>query len=278
MSFSLYIKGARPTCAEVNAFCAEKYADFSWDYLPEADAWPDDEYGHAFRWGVSTRTVELGMSEDSFQVRIMSCSCPEDFELALAIVEFVANQYDAEIESEYGNTCSAAELHSEFDQDWIDEMADRGATILPRMLESGDVAGPLTIPGPRKNFVFGERVQAEVGPVDDGYADRLFDKIREVRYFDPDEIYFHANVMQIENDGERTLFSVWGPGVDYVFPDVSNLVIVDDRHIMIATEDIERLPHVNFRFLDDQQLVVDAVPEANWPEVVEAARGIGTEL
>lgn len=278
MSFSFTISPADNVsfAALDAALRAEFGSALSWEGEPP-EPWPLDHYAHAYLWGVSTRSVELGRLDEGLQIRIMSCSCSEDYELALRTVEIVARMTGGEIESEYGETCDIGTLRLAFDQGWVDQMVESGATILPRMLEGGRVQGPLTLPGPERDFVFGARVMAELGEVDDTYPERLFTKIREVRYFD-DDAYFAANVMQVTPPGgEPATIAVWGPGVKYLFPNVKYLVVSAETPLFVPAAAVWELAGAACRALDDAQVLVEAIDDQDWDDLVKRAQALSVE-
>ena len=247
-------------------------------YPPLGEGFPEDVYFHFYLRGISTRAVEVGFHEGALQVRIMTCSCREDYELAFSFVKEVAATYDAMIEPEDREPLALAQFDFEF-EGWVDEMVKSGATLLPRLIENPDFSTPLTLPGPRREFHFGERVSAELGDPDaPDFADRLFEKIRSVRYFDDDEFYYHANVMQIEykESGETTSIAVWGPGVDYVFPKVEYLSLIADDLVHIPMSAAEKLTDVTY--LDECQLIVNAIPDEEWESFLSRARAFAVSL
>ena len=280
MSFSFSIAAARPPVFERlhDALVQDLGEAVMWESTPE-EPWPEDFYCHSYLWGISTRAVEMSWLGDSFQVRIMTCSCRQDYELGLRAVELVAEWSDASIEPESGMIMTASQLRTEFGDEWVASMVDSGATVIPRMLESGTVAGPLTLPGPERDFVIGERVLAELAGPKETFADRLFAKIREVRYFDPAGDYFRANRVELTpDDGDPVTFAVWGPEVRYVLPDVKLIAVPVQPTIFIPLDVVPELAGEACRRLDERQLVLEALEGERWDALVEAARSHAVDI
>ncbi len=273
MSFSFTISPSSEVgfSSLVAALQSEFGSILTWEDEPPSP-WPIDYYTHVFLWGVSTRSVELAQVEDGFQVRIMSCSCAQDYELALRTVEIVAQATGGMIEAEFGNEVTVETLREEFGRDWVNSMVTSGASFLPRLVASESMKGPLTLPGPVRDFVFGPRVIAELAGPEETFAERLFEKIRQVRYFD-DEEYYQAKKMKVTpNDGKPVDVAIWGEGVTYLLPNVKLLVLMaDDAPIFVPAEAIWELAGDACRALDDAQVLVEAIEGDEWLAVIERA-------
>ncbi len=81
----------------------------------------------------------------------MACSCVEDHELALRIVELIAQMTGGAIEPESGESVTAETLRHRFDKEWVDEAVNSSATFLPKVVEHDTTQGPLTMSGPGRD-------------------------------------------------------------------------------------------------------------------------------
>jgi hypothetical protein len=130
VSFSLYLKGRKlPAYAELSGRlgledlrCEEEKTDIREGYL------------HLYRKHVSTRSIELALepgklpfSKGTLQVRILTGSCKEDFELALRAVEQAALLLNASIEPEDAEAISIIDFRKEYGADWVAGMIESGS-------------------------------------------------------------------------------------------------------------------------------------------------------
>ena len=274
MSYSFYINCPDPPSWS-DTIGSLEYDDVGvveGDAIPDDGPIPEETYFHLFRMGLSTRTVEVVWRDDELAVRIMTCSSPEDFELAFSIIRRTAAVCGGEITSEEGETFPADRLGEYHGEEWVEQMVASGpAAVRGIVLEEDDT---VTIPGPAGNFFLGPRTLDRLGEEDRDFGDALFDAIREVQWTDPDK-WFRAGIMGIMLEGsrEKQRLSVWGPGVDYFFPHVDRIAITQtgDDDFLIPYEAItELVPEAEYA--DEKQLLVPAIPEEEWPDFVEQAR------
>jgi hypothetical protein len=105
---------------------------------------------------------------------------------------------------------------------------------------------------------------------------RMLEAMRQVQYAGAD--HYHASAMEARSrEGTKKIrFAVWGPGVDYVFPDVEYLALTTTdeppRALFVPYERLPDLAGKNWSWLDERQTMVEAVAEDDWPELVERAR------
>ena len=273
MSFTFTIQGARPDYPALEAALSARFGSrLSCDDPPEGP-WQGNHYTHVYLWGVSTRAVEIGAGDDGVSVRIMSCSCTEDHELALAAVEHFASGGRI-VEPEYGESGPWEAIRGDWEGEWTTQSVESGATILPRMLAGGEIAGPLTLPGPVRDFVIGPWLAGQLEPVDASYAERLFERIRAVQYADLEEQYFRASVLELQVADDRTRsLVVWAPGVAYLFPYVELIVVHAEDYLFIPSEALFELAGDACTRLDERQALVEAIDEGPaWDALIERAR------
>ena len=240
MSFSFYMETAQSpdfqnTIAAVSVPLECEEAEY--DFYPQSGPFPEETFFHFYIFGVSTRAIEVGYSNGAMQVRIMTCSCREDFDVAFELVREIARSCNASIQPEdRDGSISVAEFDATYDDAWVDDMVKSGATFLPAMIREREMASPLTLPGPVRDFHIGDRLLGEIEAEGGDFADALFKRIRETRYVDPDQYFFHANQMAIQAEGSdvQKIIAAWGPGVDYIFPRVDYFAFIDTDHTFLA--------------------------------------------
>lgn len=275
MSYSFYIEapGSPSWRSLVGGLAYDDMGLVERDKIPEDDRFPQDDYFHLYRQGLSTRTVEVGWDGDDLIVRLMSCSAPEDYRLGLDVARRAGEELGNVIRSEEGHELQADELDEVFDQAWIDEMVESAPTALRKMVQ--DDGETLTIPGPTGMFFLGPKTLARLEESDDSFTDAMLEAMRNTHWVDASN-WFKASIMAMVNEetGEEKTLTVWGPGVNYAFPAVDNVAIVqapDGDDFLIPYSAVTELAPSHY-FLDERQIKVSAIEESDWPSFVEKAR------
>ncbi len=288
MSFSFYLDLPKaPPLGELlepipyDILCVEE------DEIDPDDDWPEG-YTHLYREGLSTCAVEIDREDNRFQVRIMAFCSPEDYELALTVVELLAKWGNVEtIEPEDGEPMSLKELKAQYGKEWIADQVKSLFSMLPAMVEKEKDAA-LQVPGAVRPFWIGPRLMKEL--VDAGpegtLPQRIIAAIRKVQYIDPEE-YFCATVMEVSSkknddkaddktDDKSFTVTAWGPGVRYVFPNVDYLAVIEDMegegHFLVPYEAVHEIAGDHCSWLDEKQTLVEPFDEDEWPELLARAR------
>jgi hypothetical protein len=280
MSFSFYIAAPSPPDYETildgldywDVHCEEDEGEESAREGP----WPEGSL-HFYRDNVSTRGVEVTHEGGKFQVRILTLASPEDYELALRFVESAAVLLKQQVEPEDGETLPVEQLREQYTPQWVHEMIESGARAIRFLINDGDQT--ITSWGAHRAFHVGPRLLQELdeaGPPEE-FPDRLLAKMLEVQNIDADE-YYCANPMEAKRDDSEEVaftFAVWGPGISYLMPDVQYVALIADEDVPPVFIEKENLPNVlndGWSWLDEKQLLIDAVFEEDWVTVVERAR------
>jgi hypothetical protein len=105
--------------------------------------WPDGS-----RWfyvpGRSSRGVEVRYEDGRFEIRLLSASTPEDYDLAFRILEVLGGTRP--VQSEDGETTPADQLRARFGGDWMVRDMAAGITAIRWSLSTGDavrIEGPV---------------------------------------------------------------------------------------------------------------------------------------
>lgn len=283
MSFSFYLDLPNPPpMGELlepipyDILCVEE------EEIDPEDDWPEG-YTHLFREGLSTCAVEINREETRYQVRIMAFCSPEDYELALAVVEQLALYGEvATITPEEGEPMPLGQLKKQYGKEWIAQQVKSLFGMLPAMVaREKDTA--LQVPGAVRPFWIGSRLMKELteaGPAE-SLPQRIIAAIRKVQYLDPEE-YFCASVMEVSSkEGEGTedesfTVTAWGPGVRYLFPVVDYLAIIEDMegegHFLVPYDAVHEIAGDHCSCLDEKQTLVEPFDEDEWPELLARAR------
>lgn len=241
--------------------------------LPAPGSWPEGAYVHLFRRGVSCRTVELGFDGEGLHVRIFTSSSADDVLLALALVQELALRHGVPVQDEHGDLVPADAMDAHYDG-FAEQYARWGAEIVPRMLAQGDVEGPLTLPGPGRDFVVGRRLVAAMKPREPGYVARFYERMRMVRWYDPEGWWHHAQVLLLDReDGFEVKLAALGPGVRYLMPDVHGFALHTGDAAPPLFLPADQLPQlVDVEWLDERQFLLDAIPAEDWSDFLAVAR------
>ena len=281
MSYSFYIPTDYPnTFSEL--FAAFPRLSIEGEEIPSDDRFALDYYYHVYEDFVSVRSLELGLgsseggdSKSVFSVRIMTAASIEDYKLALDITLYIAGLAGAKIQGEDSDALDLDALEAHFDNDWIERMSQSGPTALRSMLKSGDYAGPFELSGTRRPFYFGMQSLTRIDSEDEAtFVENYFELARRVQYIDDNESVFAATKMQMRNeDPEKAcIFSVWGPGVDYLFPDVDFVSVLSEDILIIPIGVLDVFTKVEF--IDDRHRTAEKVDDDKWDAVIERARAL----
>ncbi len=256
------------------------------DVLPEGDQeeptrgpWPEG-IRHYYRDGLSTRGAEVSWEDKVFAVRINTLAAPEDYDLAMHFIEQAAKLLKVPIDPEGGETIPADQLRDEYDTEWVRQTNEVGLATVGALI-AGDDHDSIQLGGVIRSVHIGPRVWGELtkaGPKGK-MLDRLVEFMRRVQYVNAEEDYFAANVMTLnrqnkgkgkgkDKDKEVTV-AAFGPGVRYLFPSVEYLVVVGqeegDPILFVPSKKLpELLKSYEWEWLDEEQTLVEPVPEAEW--------------
>jgi len=274
MSYSFYIRtDVKPAVADVLA-----RIDFPDIVAPDAHgAWPDGTL-HFYRAEISTRATEITYEDHAFQVRILAFASPEDYELALRVVEHLAVLTGSQIEPEDDIVFPAEKLRDNYDTTWVKRLTDSQTDIIGNFAKNE--GNTVTIVGPVREFHIGPRLFAELeegGPAD-RLPQRILEAIRRTQYRDLSG-YAEAAIIEVTtSDESKTIkLSVWEPDIATHFSRVEYLHLVPnnmpDNIFLVPFEALPQLAGSRFAYLDEWQCLVEAVASDEWPALLlEAER------
>lgn len=202
--------------------------------VPEGE-WPETTL-HYYRSGVSCRAVEISRGE----VRILACSCPEDYDLAFRFL------------AAFGAPAPAVDIPAQI-------RADLAALKAQSQI--------LTLDGPIREFHIGPRLWSEIGD----NPDRLFAAMRRTQYVNVSE-YYAANVIPVDAPEPFTV-AAWTEGVRTLFPAVDYIVL--ENTLFMPASVLPEVAGDRFQWLDEKQSLVEAFEGEDWKRLlkrVEAMR------
>jgi hypothetical protein len=248
----------------------------------EEGPWPAGTI-HFYRDEVSTRGVEITHDENRFQVRILTLSSPEDYELALRFVRAAALELERPIEPEDYQAVTIEEMEARYDADWIRRTNQHGAMVIRQLVQENDT-GFVTLMGAKRPIYLGPRIVQEIEEAgdEDGFLDRLMERMREVQNVDGDS-YFFANVMEAhhpQSPDRKFTFAVFGPTVSYLLPDAQYIALIVDPNeapIFIPSDKLPLiLPEDSWNWLDERQMLIEVIDESLWDGIIRRARQFET--
>jgi hypothetical protein len=197
-----------------------------------------DGYVHVYLPGVSTRGIELHRDGGLLAVRLLTCSAPEEYELGVGLAAMTATLGGNQVTSEDG---------------W-----ELGPDELGRRL-----AAELTAAGP-----------------EDELPARLLAAMRRTQW--TGEAYYPASVLELTGKltGKKVSFALWSANA-CVIPDVELVMLHGTREearLAVPRGTVPAFAGDRFTWLDEVQLLLEAVPEADWPAMRAAAEPYRVEL
>jgi hypothetical protein len=225
---------------------------------------------HLYQPGVSTRALELDVHDDRLAVRILACSSPEDHELGIAIVEaLAARRGAANVEPEDGDPIPPGELRGRYDGEWVAGQVRSGAAAVGAVADANP-GKLITLDGPVRPFLVGGRLIAELrqgGPAEQ-LAGRLIEAMRRTQW--PPDCY-PASVIEVSggSSGTTRLAVLTGHGRT-LLPDVDVIAVTDRAggQLYVRPDVLADLLPGHARFLDERHLLVEAVDQTSWEELI----------
>ena len=234
--------------------------------------WPDGAL-HFYRHGQSTRSVEVVREGNEMQVRILSLSSPVDYELAFRFVELLGG--DGTVRHEEADAFPAAEVASRFRGDWMARDLAVSITGLVDAVRSGAPSTYASVSGPVRPVHIGARLLDEVSD-EDGDVDpmALIEAARRIQNLEGYQEREHLPAWGIA--GPASEVAIWDPAIPSLFSQVTHVgVRLSDTNGYVPISALPDVAGERFCFLDDAQFVIDAIPEAERPAMLERARALG---
>lgn len=264
---------------------------------PEATEYGGEEWelnqSYTFYYAnVSTRGLEVWHDGKEFFVRVLTLSCPEEYELAYQMLELIAEE-DAIITTDWERLeVPVGELRDEFDDRAIMRALFSQVQQIFEVAAEGQV---VEIGGPIRSYHIGPWLMKRILDCYDDpenslwdIANFLFDLIRLVQYFfvQPKfDGYEMAPVMELEPDGneEIQVAGMIGPDKAYFVPKVDYLMICDAKtggYIALPMDCFkEQLPVIfkepeELLWLDEYQFAIAPISEFTYRRFVTQVAGL----
>jgi hypothetical protein len=240
---------------------------------PADDAFARSVFYHPYLRGRAARGIELGWDDDTFEVRILTCSSRADYELGVKTALVLARLANATVHPEGDEPLSIDSARAKYGDAWIDRMLVSGPPIVLQMAAKNGIV----LSGPRRDFHIGPRFVSELRnrPSDMRPEEQLLDAMVRVQDVD-EERWYPASVMRVtpKQGGEDAAFTlaVWAPDVSYVFPSVELFAITSAENLLVPHEKGPELAGDRWTWLDEKNALVEKTPQREWDDFVTRAR------
>lgn len=198
---------------------------------PQDDAWPQG-LTYIYRDNVSVRALEVDFSNEVLQIRIFAASSPDDYRLALRLVEAAATLHDVNIEPEDNDEMTLTEFQQAYGEEWLKEHCK---SCLSAVLQSytRNPESSIKISGVGRAMELGKRVFTQLTKDKSRVAQEFFARMKKLNYFENEDVY-QATIVMLGNkqDDRRVRLSTYSEGVPTVFWDKNTLLtLVSDANL-----------------------------------------------
>lgn len=278
MSFEFTVPAAGPPSVALAALLRTAGGDLA--VLDGEGEWPPG-VRQVYRPGVSTRCVEVSADDSGVGVRVLVCSSPEDYALAVALAQAAAWLVDAgEVVPEDGEPVRRAELPERYGRPWAMAEIRSGATVLARVVEE-HAGKTVSLSGPNRSFEIGPRLLDELRAAGaaDGFADRLVAAMRRTQW--PGDCFI-ASVLEVRDRAGTgaTRVAVLSPNSRTLLPAVDLVALHDPAgaETLVPADAVIDLLGQHAAYLDERRLLVQAVPVDEWQALLQRAAVVATGL
>ena len=227
MSHSFYVRGVENLkySEVIRTMDVDNLVFAEENLMGPPDDWPAG-YTHFYMDDLSCRGVEVNFENGTFQVRILSASCPDDYELALKMAAAVAGLQGKEIEPEDGPAMRLSEFKRAYGDDWVHEHSRHTLGMVVELYNREK--SPITLSGARRDLRAGSRFLTPLLTDPESLAENFFKRFRRLQYIDKEDV-FMASVLTLSSKENPDLVvntAVLGEGAPTVIPTEVDLVTV----------------------------------------------------
>ncbi|KAB8030738.1 hypothetical protein [Fluviispira multicolorata] len=264
--FREYFKNHNIVCLE------EESADEKFDIK----TWPQE--GLRFSPLENTcRAIELNYSSDTkvMNVRILSASSYQDFDLALSIILYFAENFKSSrvnkpILYETTKKYSIKEFKDEYNQNWIKKSLEFDTNALLSLVQDREIE----IIGTRRSMYFGSKTfeKYQMLSTEKGidFAEFYFSQMSKLQTIEFDNIYY-TSIWDYDRDpniGKKTLIMLQ-ENMPLMLPP-SDLVLIPkqikEQSFLIHRKELEevlKLSNIPFEYFDDQNVKIGEIKSLN---------------
>lgn len=223
---------------------------------------------------VSTRCTEVNWEAGALEITIRPFAAGEDFDVALTLAAAIGEINETEIWMEGESGIPPRDLRARIDpRRWQSAMAAGMRRLIER-------EGTMQLAGPRRSWYVGPRVLAELDAVESElpFYYRATERMRRVQWIDELDGYTAAETLTGELAGRESTLAVWDPRDRVILPAVDLIAIQhSDDHAVVAAACIRDLAGSRASWLDEQQVLLEAMHEDEIERLFRAARRIAID-
>jgi hypothetical protein len=241
---------------------------------------PIDKYYKFLIPGKSSRGVQVGLSENSFEIIINVFCSREDYYLATEIAANLSKLTESEIEPEQSpienrDKFSAEEFKTYFNQKWVEENCMAGISAFRHIIKKD---GTITIAGCYRNVYLGRellsRYENEKTTISDEELYDHFIRIIRMIQFIPGNIYVPNEFEVTEKDGSKWRYITLMHDKEQVVrkSEFVLLFLSKEEYLKVPFMDFQKYCKENFNRLDEEQYIM---PKYNKMEFLKLMKRFG---
>lgn len=236
---------------------------------------------YIYRDAVSVRPIETEFSNGNFSVRIFAGSSPDDYRLALRLIEGVSEiSGGGMIEPEDNNPMTVPELREHYGEKWINEHSHTTLSmILSRIQKNPENSGNMS--GVHCNIAIGKTFVDDLMKHPDNYSEEYFRRARQLNYINDDDVYQGmVTTYQDEQKTREVSVTSYTEGVTTLLSrkaDVVGLVSIESRTeeeqvSYVPLDALTTLLGNSAKWLSNDFLLLPSLQGSSWSEMVMQAK------
>jgi hypothetical protein len=243
---------------------------------------------YAYRDGVSIRPIEIEYAKSKISARIFAGSSPDDYMLALRLVEGASVLAgNNEIEPEDNRPMDVEDIKATYDKSWIAEHSKASLMLLLNRVKEGPSA-KATMSAVTREVMLGPAFVNDLLKYEDNIAEEFFSRIRKLNYIDSEDVY--QGILTIVGDAEGThkvRIGTYTEGVPTLLRDKGTLVtLIGDDDLCGDSESDKTVITISALYelvgdkavwLSNEYLLLPALQGESWAEFAMHAKGMHIE-
>ncbi|MFL5318165.1 MAG: hypothetical protein ACJ790_00815 [Myxococcaceae bacterium] len=225
-----------------------------------------------FRDRLSTRGVELLESEDRLTLRIPAFPSREDVTLGLHVAQLAAEELGGEVETIDG-VLAAKDLFADKIAEPIGRAQSGDLAALNAAVTKGETQQFM---GAVRPFFIGPRLYEELrsNTAQEGMMERVVRAFHTTQWIHL-KGFQSATILGLRKGATDFTASAWSPGPGHLFAPVDIVLVkAPGQPLRLPWAGLQPAAQERFRFLDEKQVLVLPITEAEWPEIISRAEAL----
>jgi uncharacterized tellurite resistance protein B-like protein len=251
---------------------------------PVEDKWTEG-ITYAYRDSVSVRPVEIAFENGSLTTRIFAGSSPDDYRLALKLIEVVSELAGGKkIEPEDNSPMTPPEIHTTYDEKWIAEHSKSTLTMLINsIIKHSDTEAKLT--GVHREVKIGKTFLNQLLKDKENFHKEFYRRVRRLNFIDSEDIFLGSNMVIENQEGTRkariAAYTEGVPSLLWNNKSFTTLVSDDDlngngdkEQPVITMSALAELLGDEAVWLSNEFLLLPALQGEAWADMISRAKSI----